>query len=61
MMVFISKIDNYIFRPKAAIFGLSQLQFCSKSVIHMSILHSDVLHSDKFEKLVHVVGCIIKN
>ena len=31
-----------MFRPKAAIFRLSQLQFCSKSIIYMSILHSDV-------------------
>ena len=42
MMVFISKVNNYMFRPKAAIFRLSQLQFCSKSVIYMSVLHSDV-------------------
>jgi len=41
-MVFISKVNNYMFWPKAAIFRLSQLQFCSKSVIYMSILHSDV-------------------
>jgi len=41
MMLFISKVNNYMFRPKAAIFRLSQLQFCSKSVIYMSILHSD--------------------
>jgi len=41
-MVFISKVNNYMFRPKAAIFRLSQLQFCSKGVIYMSILHSDV-------------------
>jgi len=41
-MVFISKVNNYMFRPKAAIFRLSQLQFCSKSVIYMSILHSNV-------------------
>ena len=42
MMVFISKVNNYMFRPKAAIFRLSQLQFCSKSIIYMSILHSDI-------------------
>jgi len=42
MVVFIGKVNNYMFRPKAAIFSLSQLQFCSKSVIYMSILHSDV-------------------
>ena len=36
MMVFISKVNNYTFRPKATIFRLSQLQFCSKSVIYMS-------------------------
>jgi len=41
MMVFIGKVNNYMFRPKAAIFRLSQLQFYSKSVIYMSILHSD--------------------
>ena len=37
-----SKVINYMFRPKMTIFMLSQLQFCSKSVIYMSILHSDV-------------------
>jgi len=37
MMVLISKVNNYMFRPKPAIFRLSQLQFCSKSVIYMSI------------------------
>jgi len=42
MVVFISKVNNYMFRPKATIFRLSQFQFCSKSVIYMSILHSDV-------------------
>jgi len=41
MMVFTSKV-NYMFRPKAAIFRLLQLQFCTKNVIYMSILHSDV-------------------
>ena len=41
-MVYISKVNNYMFRPKAAIFRLSQLQFCSKTVIYMSILHSDM-------------------
>jgi len=40
-MVFISKVNNYMFRPKAAIFRLSQLQFCSKTVIYMSTLHGD--------------------
>jgi len=34
MMVSIRKVNNYMFRPKAAIFRLSQLQFCSKSVIN---------------------------
>ena len=34
-MVFISKVNNYMFRPKTAIFRLSQLQFCSKSVIYI--------------------------
>ena len=42
MVVFISKVNNYMFRPKAAIFRLSQLQFRSNSDIYMSILHSDV-------------------
>jgi len=37
MMVFIGKVNKYMFQPKAAIFRLSQLQFCSKSVIYMSI------------------------
>jgi len=41
-MVFISKVNNYMIRPKATILRLSQLQFCSKSVIYMTILHSDV-------------------
>ena len=36
-MVFISKVNNYMFRAKAAIFRLSQLQFCSKSVTYMSM------------------------
>jgi len=50
MMVFISKVNNYMVRPKAAevIVRLSQLQFCSKSVIYMSILHSDVEISSLF-------------
>ena len=42
MIVFISKVNNYMFQPKVAIFRLSQLQFCSKSVIYLPILHSDV-------------------
>jgi len=37
-----------MFRLKAAIFRLSQLQFCSKSVIYMSILHSDVEISSSY-------------
>ena len=36
-MVFISKVNNYMFRPKAAIFRLSQLQFCSESVIYIYV------------------------
>jgi len=40
-MVFINKLNNYMFRPKAVIFWLSQLQFCSKSVLYISIVHSD--------------------
>ena len=51
IMVFISKVNNYMFRPKAAIFRLSQLQFCSKSVIYMSILHSDVEISSSYYML----------
>jgi hypothetical protein len=31
MMVFIGKTNNYMFRPKAAIFRLSQLQFSTLS------------------------------
>ena len=42
MTVFVGKVNNYMFRPKAAIFRLSQLQSGSNSVIYMSILHSDV-------------------
>ena len=37
MMVFISKVSNYMFRPKAATFRLSQLQFCSKTYIYIYI------------------------
>jgi len=49
-MVFISKVNNYMFRPETAIFSLSQLQFCSKSVIYMSmsIFHSDVEISSSY-------------
>jgi len=44
MMVFISKVNNYMFRPKAAIFRLLQLQFCSKSVMYISLcnIHIDI-------------------
>jgi len=42
MMVFISKVNKYIFPPKAVIFRLSQLQFCSKSVIYMTICNIDI-------------------
>ena len=31
MVVFIGKVNSYMFRTKAAIFGLSQLQVCSNS------------------------------
>ena len=48
MMVFIGKVNNNMFLPKAAIFSLSQLQFCSKSDIYMSILHSDVEISSSY-------------
>ena len=40
VMVFIGKVDNHMFRPKAAIFRLSQLQFCSKSIIYIYIYAS---------------------
>ena len=46
-----SKVNNYMFRPKAAIFRLSQLQFYSKSVICMSVLHSDVEISSSYYAL----------
>ena len=50
MMVFISKVNNYMFRPKAAIFRVSQLEFYSKGVIYiyMSILHGDVEISSSY-------------
>jgi len=35
MMVFISKVNNYMFQPIAAIFRL--LKFCSKTVIYIYI------------------------
>ena len=35
-----------MFRPKAAIFRLSQLQFCSKSVIYMSIYITSLRNID---------------
>ena len=47
-MVFIGKVNNYMFRPKAAIFRLSQLQFCSECVIYMSVLHSDAEISSSY-------------
>jgi len=47
-MVFISKVNNYMFRPKAAILRLSQLQVCSKSGMYMSILHGDVEISSSY-------------
>ena len=37
MMVFISKVNNYMFQPKVAIFRLSQLQFCSECHIYVYI------------------------
>jgi len=37
MIVFIGKVNNYMFRPKAAIFRLSQLQFYSKRVLYMCL------------------------
>ena len=53
MTVFISTVNNYLFRPKAAIFRLSKLQFCSKRVIYiyMSISHSDVEISSSYYAL----------
>ena len=47
-MVLISKLNNYMFRPKAEIFRLSQLQFCSKSVIYMFIFPSDIEISSSY-------------
>ena len=41
MMVFIGKVNNYMFRPKAAIFRLSQLQFCLESVIYMTFFEQN--------------------
>jgi len=49
MMVFNSKINNYMFRLKSAIFRLPQLQFCSKIVIYT--LHSDVEISSSYYAL----------
>ena len=54
-MVFISKVNNYMFRPKAAIFRVSQLEFYSTGVIYiyiyMSILHGDVEISSSYSVL----------
>ena len=53
MLMFIGKVNNYMFRPKVVIFRLSQLQFRSKNVflyiyiyiyvcVCVCVLHSDV-------------------
>jgi len=47
MIVFISEVNDYMFRPIAAILKL--LQFClKKSVIYMSKLRGDVEISSSF-------------
>jgi hypothetical protein len=38
-------VNNYMFRPKASIFRLSQLQFCSKSVIYICLYRIVILRS----------------
>ena len=60
MMVFISKVNNYMFRHKAAIFGLSQLQFCSSSVVYMSILPKRVViqFANKYQHLAYNYVCV---
>ena len=44
MLMFIGKVNNYMFRPKVVIFRLSQLQFRSKNVFYICVcvLNSDV-------------------
>ena len=56
MMVFIGKVKNYMFRPKAVIFKLTQLKFCSKSVIYMHIysIAMSILH-----RHIHVSKIVI--
>ena len=56
-MVFISKVNNYMFRPKAAIFRLSQLQFCSKSGIYKGKSKSKVPHFIA-TKQPHILRCL---
>jgi len=58
MMVFINKVMNYMFRHKAAIFRLSQLQFCSKSVIYIHIyvyIYVDIYMRQSLSKIVIVI------
>jgi len=62
MMVFIGKVNNYMFRPKVATFRLSQLQFCSKSVIYIYIYCIVMLrshHRITCYKYVYLVGCLV--
>ena len=53
-MAFISKVNNYMFRPKAAIFRLSQLQFCSKSVPK----HVVIYFANKYRHLAYIYSCV---
>ena len=49
MMVFVSKVNNYMFRPKAAIFRLSQLQFAQR-VSYITIYHNIDIYMTLFEQ-----------
>jgi len=55
MKVFISTVNNYMFRPKAAIFRLSQLQFCSKSLVCIYIYIYIDIYTTLFEQIVIVI------
>jgi len=62
MILFISKVNNYMFRPIAAIFRL--LQFCSKSVIYRHIYISYLLRylviyfDNKYHHLAWNYSCV---
>jgi len=49
-MVFISKVNNYMFRPKAAIFSYHNYNFAQR-VSYIYILHSDVEENCNFVNL----------